>query len=570
MAAPDRFGTNLPANFKGLAGTRISDMSGATGGTFESMPAYLQELYTASQEPTVSAATAASPASSSSVAAPTAAPRFASLEWKGLAGREAIPSMKGNLKPTYQIPIEQLNEFMGSGYGSNYRTGGTFNEGESNAPRVNLAAYTDPYTGEVGKTLFFGDKDALGRYRNVQGGNYISPQEPGWNFNIPSYLAADTKATGEAATPTVDTSATSTQYQHPYVLSETPEEFRYAEGGLVEAANQVRDKGRMGDSILAHISPDEARMLKMMGGAGTINPETGLPEYFSFKKLLGAALPIVGNMITPGIGGILGGAAGGALSGGGIEGALMGAAGAGFGNLGGGLLGGSGSGGGLGFGNLLGGLFGGGDNSGKQVYNAPVGPTQGGGADGSFSGLAAGSSGGADWKKYITPAGLGLTLISDIVNDPEKKNRKFQQEQERARREKEDQESEEFKQMMNEQLKQSRTYNAPPADYYTYGSRPAHKYYSDYKPIGMAQGGYVGESGAGGGQDDTIQARLSNNEYVIPADVVAHLGDGAPKEGAAKLEAMIANIRKHKAVKGHPPKAKPVKHYVGGLAGGRN
>ena len=54
-------------------------------------------------------------------------------------------------------------------------------------------------------------------------------------------------------------------------------------------------------SMLAHISPDEARLLKSMGGAGTINPETGLPEYFSFKKLLGAALPIVGNAIAPGL-----------------------------------------------------------------------------------------------------------------------------------------------------------------------------------------------------------------------------------------------------------------------------
>lgn len=568
MAAPDRFGTNLPANFKGLAGTRVSDMSGAAGGTFESMPSYLQELLLASQTPTASAATAASPASSSSVAAPAAAPRFASLEWKGLAGREAIPSMKGNLRPTYQIPVEQLNQFMGTGYGSNYRTGGTFNEGEFNAPKVNMASYTDPYTGEVGETLFFGDKDALGRYKNVQGGNYISSQEPGWKFNIPSYLAADTKATEETAAPTTAAATAATQYQHPYVLNETPEEFRYAEGGLVEAANQVRDKGRMGDSILAHISPDEARMLKMMGGAGTINPETGLPEYFSFKKLLGAALPIVGNMVAPGIGGILGGAAGGALSGGGIEGALMGAAGAGLGNLGGGLLGGSSGGSGLGFGNLLSGLFGG--DSSKQVYNAPVGPTQGGGVDGSFSGLAAGAADGADWKKYIMPAGLGLSVISDIVNDPEKKNRKFQQEQERAAREKEEKESEEFKQMIDEQLKQSRSYNAPSADYYTYGSRPAHKYFSDYKPIGMAHGGYIGEAGTGGGQDDTIHARLSNNEYVIPADVVAHLGDGTPKEGAAKLDAMVGNIRKHKAVKGHPPKAKPVKHYVGGLAGGGN
>jgi hypothetical protein len=32
--------------------------------------------------------------------------------------------------------------------------------------------------------------------------------------------------------------------------------------------------------MLAHINPQEAAMLKAMGGSGTINPDTGLPEYF--------------------------------------------------------------------------------------------------------------------------------------------------------------------------------------------------------------------------------------------------------------------------------------------------
>lgn len=39
-------------------------------------------------------------------------------------------------------------------------------------------------------------------------------------------------------------------------------------------------KGRGGDTILAHINPREAAMLKAAGGAGTINPETGLPEFY--------------------------------------------------------------------------------------------------------------------------------------------------------------------------------------------------------------------------------------------------------------------------------------------------
>jgi len=42
---------------------------------------------------------------------------------------------------------------------------------------------------------------------------------------------------------------------------------------------EVRKKGRNGDTILAHINPIEAIMLKNAGGSGTINPKTGLPEF---------------------------------------------------------------------------------------------------------------------------------------------------------------------------------------------------------------------------------------------------------------------------------------------------
>jgi len=59
----------------------------------------------------------------------------------------------------------------------------------------------------------------------------------------------------------------------------------FAKGGLAtlrRSAQDVRRQGRGGDTILAHINPQEAAMLKRAGGSGTINPKTGLPEY---KKL---------------------------------------------------------------------------------------------------------------------------------------------------------------------------------------------------------------------------------------------------------------------------------------------
>jgi hypothetical protein len=46
-----------------------------------------------------------------------------------------------------------------------------------------------------------------------------------------------------------------------------------------QLAEMLRRKGRRGDTVLAHISPKEARKLKEMGGSGTINPATGLPEF---------------------------------------------------------------------------------------------------------------------------------------------------------------------------------------------------------------------------------------------------------------------------------------------------
>ncbi len=54
--------------------------------------------------------------------------------------------------------------------------------------------------------------------------------------------------------------------------------------GLENAAEMIRRQGREGDTVLAHISPEEAGILKLMGGSGTINPYTGLPEYKSIRK----------------------------------------------------------------------------------------------------------------------------------------------------------------------------------------------------------------------------------------------------------------------------------------------
>ena len=64
-----------------------------------------------------------------------------------------------------------------------------------------------------------------------------------------------------------------------------------------------------------------------------------------------------------------------------------------------------------------------------------------------------------------------------------------------------------------------------------------------------ADGGRLVE-GPGRGLEDRISARagdqpvlLSDGEFVIPADVVSHLGDGSTRAGVRALEAMMARAR---------------------------
>lgn len=69
----------------------------------------------------------------------------------------------------------------------------------------------------------------------------------------------------------------------------------FAQGGIAELkpiAKAMASYGRNGDTMLAHITPAEARMLRRHGGSGTINPVTGLPEFF-----LGKLFKSIGNAV---------------------------------------------------------------------------------------------------------------------------------------------------------------------------------------------------------------------------------------------------------------------------------
>jgi hypothetical protein len=67
---------------------------------------------------------------------------------------------------------------------------------------------------------------------------------------------------------------------------------------LRKAIEELRSKGRGGDTILAHINPREAEILKRMGGAGTINPHTGLPEFLNISDE-GGTVVATGGVLPP-------------------------------------------------------------------------------------------------------------------------------------------------------------------------------------------------------------------------------------------------------------------------------
>jgi hypothetical protein len=68
----------------------------------------------------------------------------------------------------------------------------------------------------------------------------------------------------------------------PGMMGQNMPQMNFKEGGIASLpamAERVQDAGRNGDTVLAHITPEEAGILQLLGGSGAINPHTGLPEY---------------------------------------------------------------------------------------------------------------------------------------------------------------------------------------------------------------------------------------------------------------------------------------------------
>ena len=110
-------------------------------------------------------------------------------------------------------------------------------------------------------------------------------------------------------------------------------------------------------------------------------------------------------------------------------------------------------------------------------------------------------------------------------------------------------------------------------DSYLYAATGGYLGYADGGEIAMAKGRYL--QGETDGMADELPARigqdqpaaLSHGEFVIPADVVSHMGNGNSDAGAKKLYQMMDKIRMARTGnKKQGKKINPDKFMPGGLA----
>lgn len=316
--------------------------------------------------------------------------------------------------------------------------------------------------------------------------------------------------------------------------------------GIAAATKKVAQQGRHGDSTLMHVQPRElAGMQAMMGRPLTKNPKTGLPEAFSWGSLLG----------------LIGGAIAAPFTGG--ASLLPGILGAGGGALGGGLLG-------SGIGAVVSALTKKKESSSSQsdagkylddkykksnkliplmsvLLDQPSSPPDQYGRERTYAmgkpiSVAPAGSGFVDPSVYggSTKSPYAMYAEGGQVAPEEAKAQQVMAEAMAAIRGQHPNPEAALNEFVKvfgreelEALIQSLTGAAA----------------QDQQ---MARGGYL--RGPGAGMDDMIPASLHGNrkvllsggEFVVPADVVSHLGDGSSDAGARKLDAMMDRVRREK------------------------
>ena len=186
--------------------------------------------------------------------------------------------------------------------------------------------------------------------------NYINPDAPAAGLTRLLNMRDNNPAMQLAYMPTKDIAAMDRMGAvefNPYSgIPQARGVAAVAEGGSIDEAplspmaDELASRGRYGDSMLLHVRPDELQGLASLGTL-TINPDTGLPEAFSFKSILpaigaigavallgpaglGIAKGALGTGLAAGFGSFAGGLAAGQSPGQAALGGLLSGATAGF------------------------------------------------------------------------------------------------------------------------------------------------------------------------------------------------------------------------------------------------
>lgn len=330
----------------------------------------------------------------------------------------------------------------------------------------------------------------------------------------------------------------------PVEINFAPPSKKYAKGGLAAKAADVQDASVGPDTKLIHVNEKEYEWLKGQFGPPVKNPKTGLDTFGFLDFLIPAAASI---FLGPAVGGVVGSALGlGSTAAGMVGGALAGAGGSalmGKNPLTGALVGGgtplvSNALGlnlsGMSAGNLLGAAPMGSGATAAQNY---MGGSDLGGyaAGGAGKGILGGMFGAGDNPLLkAAPYLLMASALGGGGGGGSSKPPKIKDDQ---------------NQVPLSQIEFNRTQTNPTVTP-NYGYGPEQTFFTDNRlpnlpsSVKAAEGRYV--KGGGTGTSDDIPAVLSDGEYVMDAQTVSMLGDGSSDAGAAQLDKMREEIRKHK------------------------
>jgi len=357
-------------------------------------------------------------------------------------------------------------------------------------------------------------------------------------------------------------------------------------------------KGRFGDTQLVHMSRPEVAALNSTGKL-TVNPETGLPEAFnlSMKNVLPIALGIAGSILLPGAGTLLGEGLGAAMVGSAI-GTTAGSLATGS-SAGEALKAGAISGALSGVGGAIGGAsFSGAEQAAAQAAQAgaaaetaAIGSEVGNLAASDFGGstFAAGNALDAGTAS-LSPSALDTVAAAKtaaiandapVFSDPStykldardvagKPSTYIPAALQLATAPPDVVEQEELKktppEFKNYNLSGGEvnyTPNQQTALDIALGRTPRTRQLNQYTYAAAAHGGSLGNregsmhegqvQGMGDGMSDNVTYRvqggkpdlamLSRDEYVLPADVVAMLGNGSSNAGSDKIDSFVKSIR---------------------------